>query len=223
MEITSISGLTAGLEGQVIDFTCEGVSGAEVWLGTSAQRELLKATTGADGFFCFSSKAAPPLASAGEWRLTARHQGGEAHTTISTTNLFFKPVHYRPLPEKTASLNSNVVLLDGDWKINPASTNGARLRPLSDSSWAIWQVPGQWLQQGFDIPRDQPAAVAREFVLPREWAGRRLILRFDSIHAGTRYWLNGHELGYRENLFTPVEWDITDAARPGTLNRLDLE
>lgn len=43
------------------------------------------------------------------------------------------------------------------------------------------------------------------------------------MHAGTRYWLNGRELGYSENLFTPVEWDITDAAQPGQTNRLDLE
>jgi len=43
------------------------------------------------------------------------------------------------------------------------------------------------------------------------------------VHAGTRYWLNGRELGYSENLFTPVEWDITDAAQPGQTNRLDLE
>ena len=84
-------------------------------------------------------------------------------------------------------------------------------------------MPGQWLQQGFDVPQDKPVAVAREFVIPKAWAGDRIILRFDAIHAGTRYWLNGHELGYSENLFTPVEWDITDAAQPGQTNRLDLE
>ena len=60
-------------------------------------------------------------------------------------------------------------------------------------------------------------------MIPKAWAGDRIILRFDAIHAGTRYWLNGQELGYSENLFTPVEWDITDAARPGQTNRLDLE
>ena len=73
------------------------------------------------------------------------------------------------------------------------------------------------------MPQDKPVAVAREFVIPKAWAGNRIILRFDAVHAGTRYWLNGHELGYSENLFTPVEWDITDVARPGQTNRLDLE
>jgi hypothetical protein len=94
---------------------------------------------------------------------------------------------------------------------------------LNGPGWAPFEVPGQWLQQGFDVPQDKPVAVAREFVVPKAWAGDRIILRFDAIHAGTRYWLNGHELGYSENLFTPVEWDITDVARPGQTNRLDLE
>ncbi|MDB6028226.1 MAG: hypothetical protein JWM68_4449 [Verrucomicrobiales bacterium] len=222
LEIASISGVAEGLEGRVLDLAYEGVAGANVSLGNPAQRELVKTTTDTNGFFNFSSKELQPLPRKGEWLLTARHQGGKADLTISTTNLFFEPVHYRPLPEKTAGLKSNVVLLNGDWKIHPKTTNGTCALPLNDTSWATWQVPGQWLQQGFDIPRDQSAAVAKEFVIPKEWAGRRIILRFDSIHAGTRYWLNGQELGYSENLFTPVEWDITASAHPGTTNRLDL-
>ncbi len=94
---------------------------------------------------------------------------------------------------------------------------------MNGPGWAPFKVPGQWLQQGFDVPQDKPVAVAREFVIPKAWAGNRIILRFDAVHAGTRYWLNGHELGYSENLFTPVEWDITDVAQPGQTNRLDLE
>src|SRR5262249_19216686 len=86
-----------------------------------------------------------------------------------------------------------------------------------------FQVPGQWLQQGYVIPPSNTVSVSREFVIPRVWAGKRIILRFDAIHAGTHYWLNGHPIGYRENLFTPVEWDVTEAALPGKTNRLDLE
>ena len=47
------------------------------------------------------------------------------------------------------------------------------------------------MQQGFDVPQDKPVAVAREFLVPKAWAGNRLMLRFDAVHAGTRYWLNG--------------------------------
>ena len=72
-------------------------------------------------------------------------------------------------------------------------------------------------------PRDKATALAREFTIPAEWAGYRIFLRFDAIHGGTHYWLNGQPLGYSENLFTPVEWEITDAAKVGQANRLDLE
>ncbi|MCX7599038.1 MAG: DUF4981 domain-containing protein [Armatimonadetes bacterium] len=66
-------------------------------------------------------------------------------------------------------------------------------------------------------------ALAREFEVPADWAGRRVILRFDAIHAGTRYFVNGRCVGESQNLFTPVELDVTDAIRPGKANRLDLE
>ena len=47
---------------------------------------------------------------------------------------------------------------------------------------------------------------------------------FRSLEAfGQEFRLNGKPLGYSENLFTPVEWEITDQARIGEKNRLDLE
>ena len=84
-------------------------------------------------------------------------------------------------------------------------------------------MPGQWRQQGFDISQEQTVAVATEFVVPSDWSDRRVFLRFDAVHAGTSYWINGHRLGASENLFTPVEWEITSQVRPGAANRLDLE
>ncbi len=59
--------------------------------------------------------------------------------------------------------------------------------------------------------------------MSKEWSDRRIFLRFDAIHAGTHYWLNGVRLGYSENLFTPVEWEISRLVRLGASNRLDLE
>jgi hypothetical protein len=70
---------------------------------------------------------------------------------------------------------------------------------------------------------NKTVAMAREFHIPSDWAEHRIYLRFDAIHCGTHYWLNGEPLGYSENLFTPVEWEITDAVNVGKVNRLDLE
>ena len=97
----------------------------------------------------------------------------------------------------------------------PRPADDMPAQSLSEPSWETFKVPGQWLQQGFDIPKDQTVAVAKEFTIPKEWAGYRIFLRFDAIHGGTHYWLNGKPLGYSENLFTPVEWEITGRGASG--------
>ena len=147
----------------------------------------------------------------------------DSGTNLNNTNLVFEPVHYRPIAAKAMGLKKNAVSLDGTWRLDPTPDRGVREKPLNAASWGNFHVPGQWEQQGYDIPRDKTAALAREFTIPAEWAGYRIFLRFDAIHGGTHYWLNGKPLGYSENLFTPVEWEITEAARVGQVNRLDLE
>ena len=218
-----ITGQPGGLQGQVLDLTYDPVIGAQVkgWAPGNTNGPIT--TTGAEGVFTFSRKDIEPVAVEGGFTLTAVHKAQETCHNLNLTNLFFDPVHYRPLPSKTADLDRNCLLLDGIWALNPTPTNPVRSAPLTDPGWAPFKVPGQWLQQGFDVPQEKPVAVAREFMIPKTWARHTIILRFDAVHAGTRYWLNGHELGYSENLFTPVEWDITDFARPGQTNRLDLE
>lgn len=143
--------------------------------------------------------------------------------TDSGTNQSFQPTHYRPLAATVAGLQNNIVSLNGAWRLDPKPGQNVREQPLTAANWGNFRVPGGWAQQGYVIPRDQPAALAKEFTIPAKWAGYRIFLRFDAIHGGTHYWLNGQPLGYSENLFTPVEWEITQAAKVGQTNRLDLE
>jgi beta-galactosidase len=223
LTFNSLVGLQDGLQGQVVDLTFDNVSNAQVSLSAPGNNDVLVAQTDLGGVFSFSRKAIEGLAAGGAAILSARQGRQEGRTSIKTANLFFEPVHYRPLPERTAGLAKNSLLLNGAWRLKTAPGDDMRERSLSEPGWATFNVPGQWRQQGFDVPQDQPVAVAKEFMIPKEWAGYRIFLRFDAIHGGTHYWLNGRPLGYSENLFTPVEWEITDAARPGQTNRLDLQ
>ncbi len=145
--------------------------------------------------------------------LTEDNSAGEA----------FAPVHYRPMASKVTGLTNNAISLNGAWRIDPKPRENVGEHPLNAVTWGNFHVPGQWAQQGYDLPLDKSAALAREFDIPAEWAGHRIYLRFDAIHGGTHYWVNGKPLGYSENLFTPVEWEITDAVKMGKVNRLDLE
>jgi hypothetical protein len=221
--VACIAGLPGSLEGQVFDLAYDVVIGARVRLSVPSQSGILTANSGPGGVFRFPRNAIDSLPPGDGLILSVQKGGREGSTRLERTDLFFEPVHYRPLPAKTESLATNCLVLDGQWLLDPAPTNGVRTRALSAPGWSSFRVPGQWLQQGFDVPQERPVAVARQFIIPRTWAGNRIILRFDAIHAGTRYWLNGQELGYSENLFTPVEWDITAAALLGHTNRIDLE
>src|ERR1019366_1610827 len=163
----SITGLPAGLQGQVLDVAYDPVVGAQVsvWADSNANTPTTK--TGPEGIFSFSRKEIEPFAAEGQFVFSALHDGQTGRGNVSATNLFFEPVHYRPLPAKTAGLDKNCLLLDGTWALNQAPTNDVRAQPVTGLGWAPFKVPGQWLQQGFDVPQDKPVAVARQFLIPR--------------------------------------------------------
>jgi beta-galactosidase len=224
LHLSPVWALYGDLHGEVTDLRFDPLVGASVVLRVAgSEAPLAETQTSADGSFRFPREALSSVDTQADLEVVAEHAGLSAARAIPAEERRFEPVRYRPIPTRQAGLASGVVLLDGEWRIHPKPNKRARQRPLDRPGWKPYCVPGQWLQQGYDLPQDQAVAVAREFAIPRGWQGRRLFLRFDGVHAGTRYWLNGQHLGYSENLFTPVEWEVTEAARVGATNRLDLE
>lgn len=223
LRLATVSGLFGDLAGRVIDMAYEPAAGATVeLLSPPATAPLATATTAADGRFRLPRQAFDKLADEG-LRIVVRRGNTTLTQAVAAADLRFQPVRYRPIPAQVDRPGVRQVSLDGRWKIDPRPAEGARDRPLGGATWNSFQVPGQWRQQGFDIPQEQVVAVASEFSVPKEWSDRRVFIRFDAIHAGTNYWLNGQKLGTSENLFTPVEWEITSQVRSGAANRLDLE
>ncbi len=213
-----------GLTGRITGLKYDGIGGVAVRLVRPSDSKTLAATeTRPDGVFTFSRSSIEDATPREDLRIMASSEGQETSKTIPIADQLFEPVRYRPIPARVAGLKSNTVSLDGIWRIDPKPADVMLEKPLSTKGWADFRVPGQWAEQGFDIPKDAHAALAREFTVPKEWAGYRIFLRFDAIHGGTHYWLNGKALGYSENLFTPVEWEITDLVKPGEANRLDLD
>lgn len=222
LRFDSLVGLQDKLVGQLFDVSFNAISNARITFAVSGGDGNLTTKTDGEGIFAFNRRSIESLAAGRMATVSARLNGQEGSVSIATSNLFFEPVRYRPIPAAVTGLAKNVVSLDGAWRINPKPGPNARNTSLNAADWSNFQVPGQWAQQGYDIAKDQTAAMAKEFVIPAKWAGYRIYLRFDAIHSGARYWLNGRLLGYSENLFTPVEWEITDAAKIGETNRLDL-
>jgi hypothetical protein len=227
LRICDVFGLYPNLSGKILDMTYEPVAGAAIEV---FQREndkpLAVVKSGADGSFNMPRRALKDLPPKSDLRIVAALGSRTESVYLPAARLFepvFEPVRYRPLPTQVAGLAEFQISLDGAWKIHPAPAQDLRKNPLDAAGWKDIKVPGQWRQQGFDLPRDQTVAMAKEFSIPPEWVGRRIFLRFNAIHAGTHYWLNGQPMGSSENLFTPVEWEISKQVRIGEKNRLDLE
>ena len=138
-----------------------------------------------------------------------------------------------------------VRLLNGTWRFrwvkSPSAAPPAFEQPgYDDSGWDGLPVPSNWQVVGAnegrpydrpffsnirhpfrtDPPRvphdDNPTGLYRtRFELPPTWTGRNVVLHFAGVQSAYYVWLNGRRIGYREDAFTPGEFDLTPHLRPG--------
>ena len=60
-----------------------------------------------------------------------------------------------------------------------------------------------------------PAWYQRDVTIEPSWADRRVLLRLERCHWFSRVWVDGAEIGERDSLSTPHEYDVTAAMTPG--------
>lgn len=95
------------------------------------------------------------------------------------------------------------------------------------------RVPGNWTRQGFDrphytnvqmpfagtppeVPDENPTGVYRRtFRLPREFAGRRIVVCFGGAESVLYVFLNGAAVGMSKDSRLPAEFDLTPFVRSG--------
>lgn len=130
--------------------------------------------------------------------------------------------------------------LDGDWKFNLSATPESRpadfFKPDFDvTGWGTMKVPGilqaeghgraVFVGSGYPFPQNQPkidhginevGSYRRDFTVPAQFAGRRLLLTVGAAGAAYYIWVNGQRVGYSEDSKLPAEFDVTAYARPGT-------
>lgn len=63
--------------------------------------------------------------------------------------------------------------------------------------------------------RNPVGSYRRDFDLPANWVGRRVVVCFDGVDAGFFLWVNGQKVGYSVNSRNAAEFDITDKVRRG--------
>jgi len=180
------------------DYGSTGLPGETVTVsGDSWSRT---ATTDADGLFAVET----PLNVRG--RVTADVRGHK--TTIDASDI--------PL-RLTARPMSNRLPLEGSWDIlvdPPADWRNA-------SGWRPIAVPSNWEMKGYRA-KSETAVMRRVFDVPAGWRGKRIKLRADGIYSRCEAWLNGVRVGAHDGGATPIELDLTEAAKLGVENTLDI-
>lgn len=138
-------------------------------------------------------------------------------------------------------------------KAQPFLDGGFMNAGYSASAWDGWktvELPKSWTCQGFDFPiyanvvmpwqsaYDQyvpcpsapknynPVGLYRKTFVPDETltsGGRRTYIEFDGVESAYYVYLNGKEVGYSEDTFSPHRFDITDYLIAGKENTLAVE
>ncbi|MCP5532620.1 MAG: glycoside hydrolase family 2, partial [Akkermansiaceae bacterium] len=119
------------------------------------------------------------------------------------------------------------------------------------SAWKPIPVPSTWEREGYGTPlyvnirypfhvdpprvmgepeesfttfkkRNPVGSYLRDFEVPDDWEGKRIILHFGGVSSAMFVWVNGTKIGYSQGSRLPAEFDITDALKPG-VNRLAVE
>lgn len=149
--------------------------------------------------------------------------------------------------EQESSLRQS---LNGSWRFHFARCPAKRpadfyRADFNASAWGNIRVPGHMELQGHGqiqyvntmYPWDgkealRPPEVSKtenavgsyltDFTVAEGLAGKRVVLSFQGVATAFYVWVNGIFIGYSEDGFTPAEFDISDALRPGS-NRLAVE
>ncbi|MCF7676484.1 MAG: hypothetical protein K9M97_14135, partial [Akkermansiaceae bacterium] len=131
---------------------------------------------------------------------------------LTVPPITFPEVTLTPLPYPEECKGS----LNGTWKFLPqAPANIASLTTATTDGWTSIEVPGQWRNQGHDLPPDQTVAYATTFKRPGYPPNHLTKVRFDAVFSKCQVYLNGSQVGAHEGGFTPFECDLTNSLRDG--------
>lgn len=85
----------------------------------------------------------------------------------------------------------------------------------TDKDWQSIKVPGEPLMQGFDIQTNNEYYYQRQITVPEDFAGNRVLVRFDGVYSNARVWIDGKYALTHVGGFTTWDCDITEFAAPG--------
>lgn len=119
---------------------------------------------------------------------------------------------YTLFPE-VEGIRQPVLSLNGKWQFKYSS----------QSKWTEIEVPGEAAMQGYAIGHDKPFLYRKSFLVPADYAGHRVVLRFDGVYSHAVLKINGNIVREHHGGFTRWDTDVTSYIYPGKKNEVILE
>lgn len=117
------------------------------------------------------------------------------------------------IPAAVEGVRQPAVLLNGTWQF--------RYSPVSRRTTIA--VPGEAAMQGYAVEHDKPFFYRKTVAVPADYAGKRIILRFDGVYSHAQLRVNGNEVREHHGGFTRWDTDVTSYVRPGKKNLIEVE
>ncbi|WP_020393371.1 glycoside hydrolase family 2 TIM barrel-domain containing protein [Kribbella catacumbae] len=131
--------------------------------------------------------------------------------------------------------------LGGEWsfRLSPSLAEAPDdLKEPDVSGWDMISVPGHWQLSGYGAPAytniDYPFPLepphvptanptgdyVRTVTVPADWAGSRVVLRFEGVDSRFAVHVDGNLVGWSSGSRLPSEFDLTDLVAPGNEVRI---
>ncbi|MCV9387338.1 glycoside hydrolase family 2 TIM barrel-domain containing protein [Reichenbachiella ulvae] len=120
-----------------------------------------------------------------------------------------------PIPTKTGQVEKPVLRLGGSWLINTNPGENYWADQGNTEDWKEVIVPSSIEKQGFNIRRGEEYAYKKSIIIPKDYASKRVILRFEGVTGTAKAWINGNFLKEHYGGFNVWTCDITDFVIPG--------
>lgn len=114
---------------------------------------------------------------------------------------------------RVEGIRQPVMLLNGKWQFKYSS----------QSRWTVIEVPGEAAMQGYAIGHDKPFLYRKWVQVPADYAGHRVVLRFDGVYSHAVLKINGKKVREHHGGFTRWDTDVTSYIYPGRKNEVILE
>lgn len=107
--------------------------------------------------------------------------------------------------------------LNGQWSFDFDDDNrGLKERWFVDGKGLSKQINVPFAYQtpasGINVQEHHPIVwYAREFLVPRDWSGKRVLLHFGAVDYEATVWVNGQFVGQHKGGYVPFSVDVTDS------------